>query len=79
MKKKEKITCKDVMHHVCESLGENLNDEKCIEIKNHLDSCPSCREYFKSVEITIECYRRYNVKVPEETHDRLMKMLGLED
>ena len=24
---KEKITCKEVMKHVCESLGEDLNDE----------------------------------------------------
>ena len=76
---KQKITCKDVMKHVCESLGENLNDEKCIDIKQHLDSCAKCRDYFKSVEITIECYRKYNVEVPEEAHDRLMKMLGLNE
>jgi predicted anti-sigma-YlaC factor YlaD len=74
-----KITCKDVMKHVCESLGENLNDEKCREVKEHLNSCAKCREYFKSVEITIECYRKYSVEVPEEAHNRLMKMLGLED
>ena len=77
--KREKISCKEVMKHVCESLGENLDDEKCIEIKNHLDSCQHCRDYFKSVEITIDCYRKYNVQVPEEAHDRLMKMLGLEE
>jgi predicted anti-sigma-YlaC factor YlaD len=77
--KKEKITCNEVRKHVCESLGENLNDEKCIDIKQHLDSCAKCRDYFKSVEITIECYRKYNVEVPEEAHDRLMKMLGLNE
>jgi hypothetical protein len=76
---KEKITCKEVMKHVCESLGENLEDEKCIEIKQHLDSCTNCREYFKSVEITIECYRKYSVEVPKDAHNRLMKMLGLEE
>ena len=75
----EKINCMTVRKHVCESLGENLNDEKCIEIKKHLDSCEQCRDYFKSVEITIECYRKYNVQVPEEAHNRLMKMLGLEE
>jgi hypothetical protein len=76
--KKNKITCKDVMKHVCKSLGEDLNDEKCIEIKKHLDECPHCREYFKSVEITIECYRKYNVQIPDGAHERLMKSLGLE-
>ena len=77
--KNEIITCKEVMKHVCESLGENLNDEKCLHVKKHLDTCPNCMEYFKSVEITIECYRKYNVEVPEDAHNRLMKMLGLEE
>ena len=77
--KREEITCKEVMKHVCQSLGEDLDDEKCRDVKEHLDTCPNCREYFKSVEITIECYRKYNVEVPEEAHDRLMKMLGLDD
>jgi len=77
--KREEITCKEVMKHVCQSLGEDLDDEKCRDVKKHLDGCPNCREYFKSVEITIECYRKYNVEVPEEAHDRLMKMLGLDD
>jgi len=77
--KKADITCKEVMKHVCESLGENLDDEKCRDVKKHLDSCPQCREYFKSVEITIECYRKYNVKVPDEAHNRLMKFLDLEE
>lgn len=76
---KEEVTCTIVRKHVCESLGEDLNDEKCIEIKKHLETCGQCREYFKSVEITIECYRKYNVQVPEEAHNRLMKMLGLEE
>ena len=77
--KQQKITCKEVMKHVCESLGEDLNDEKCIEVKKHLESCPHCQEYFKSVEITIECYRKYNVEVHEEAHSRLMKLLGLDN
>jgi len=77
--KNEKLTCKEVMKHVCESLGEDLNDKKCFDVKKHLETCPRCREYFKSVEITIECYRKYNVKVPDEAHNRLMKMLGLKD
>jgi len=75
----QKINCKDVMQHICESLGEELNSEKCIEIKNHLEECTDCQNYFKSVEITIDCYRKYNVELPAEAHDRLMKFLGLEE
>ncbi|MEJ2196869.1 MAG: hypothetical protein P8X73_18710 [Ignavibacteriaceae bacterium] len=75
----EKINCKDVMMHICESLGEDLNSEKCIAIKNHLDDCLGCQNYFKSVELTIDCYRKYNIKIPEDVHSRLMRFLDLDD
>ena len=77
--KDEKVNCKDVMHHICESLGEDLNSDRCIAIKKHLDSCTDCRSYFKTVEITIDYYRKYNVELPEDAHKRLMKFLDLED
>jgi predicted anti-sigma-YlaC factor YlaD len=76
---KDKVNCKDVMQHICESLGEELNSEKCIEIKKHLEECTDCKNYFESVEITIDCYRKYNVKMPEDVHERLMKFLNLDD
>ena len=77
--KEEEVNCKDVMHHICESLGEDLNSDRCIAIKKHLDSCTDCRSYFKTVEITIDYYRKYNVELPEDAHKRLMKFLDLED
>lgn len=77
--KRQKITCKDVMHHVCESLGEDLNSPQCSAIKAHLDRCLGCQDYFKSVEATIDFYRNYNVEPSKETHERLMSLLGLKD
>jgi predicted anti-sigma-YlaC factor YlaD len=71
------VSCKDVMKHVCESLGEDLNSDKCRDIKQHLDDCPGCQNYFKSVEKTIEFYRNYNIELPKEAHNRLMSTLGL--
>lgn len=75
----KKITCKEAMKHVCQSLGEELNTEKCAAIKAHLEECVDCQNYFKSVEITIDCYRKYNVEIPEDAHKRLMKFLDLEE
>jgi predicted anti-sigma-YlaC factor YlaD len=75
----EIVNCKDVMQHICESLGEELNSEKCIAIKKHLDECSGCQDYFKTVEFTIDCYRKYNVEIPEDAHNRLMKFLDLND
>ncbi len=76
---KEKVNCKDVMQHICESLGEDLNSERCIAIKKHLVECTDCQNYFESVELTIDCYRKYNIEIPEDVHDRLMKFLDLDD
>ncbi|MBT8385796.1 MAG: zf-HC2 domain-containing protein, partial [Ignavibacteria bacterium] len=47
---KEKIECKEVMKYVCQSLGDDLNSEKCAVIKAHLEECEDCKNYFKSVE-----------------------------
>lgn len=71
--------CKDVMNHICESLGEDLNSERCIAIKHHLDECNGCKTYLKTVEQTIDFYRKYNVQIPENAHERLMKFLDLND
>lgn len=71
------VTCKDVMSHICDSLGEDLNSPKCIEIKNHLDKCTDCTNYFKSVEKTIEFYKKYNVELPSDAHIKLIDFLGL--
>ncbi len=77
--KQETVTCKDVMHHICESLGEDLNSERCVAIKTHLDECHGCKSYFKTVELTIDFYKKYNVEMPKDAHNRLMSFLDLKD
>ena len=76
---KDKVNCKEVMQHVCESLGEDLNSDRCVAIKKHLDDCSGCQSYFETVEITIDYYRKYNAKMPVDAHKRLMKFLDLDD
>jgi hypothetical protein len=77
--KQQKVTCKDVMHHVCESLGEDLESPQCTAIKAHLDECDGCQSYFKSVEATIDFYKKYNIEPTKNIHNRLMSLLGLKD
>ncbi len=73
-----KVTCTDVMCHICDQLGEELQSERCKAIRLHLESCNSCQNYFQSVESTIELYREYTVDLPDNAHQRLIDFLGLE-
>lgn len=66
------------MHHICDNLGEDLESPRCTLIKAHLENCNSCRNYFTSVEKTIEFYKQYNVELSEEAHTRLIDFLGLD-
>ncbi|MBK7980786.1 MAG: hypothetical protein IPK06_12475 [Ignavibacteriae bacterium] len=77
--KNQNVSCKEVMNHICDSLGEDLNSPKCINIKVHLENCPSCQKYFDSVESTISFYKKYNVELDSEGHNRLLSVLGLKE
>ena len=44
------VTCKDVMMHICDNLGEDNGTEKCKCVKKHIEECSNCRNYFSSVE-----------------------------
>lgn len=73
----EELNCTQVMHHICENLKEDLESERCKAIKKHLEECVDCQNYFKTVEQTIEFYKKYNIELSEECHNRLMDFLGL--
>ena len=77
--KNEKVNCKEVMSHICDSLGEDLDSPKCVNIKDHLEGCPSCQKYFESVDSTVQFYKKYNVELDNDGHDRLLSVLGLKD
>jgi len=76
---KETISCKEVMRYICECLAKDTSSERCLALKDHLDNCEDCREYFKSVKLTIDCYQKYNVELPENVHKKLMDFLKLDD
>lgn len=79
MNEYKQTTCKDVMSHICDNLGDELDSQKCISIKAHLEKCENCKHYFNSVETTIEFYKKYNVAISDDAHKRLMECLGLNE
>lgn len=77
--KKINISCKEVVSHICETMGESQDSPRCIAIKEHLENCDCCSNYFTSVENTIKFYKDYNVKLSEDGHQRLLDKLGLSE
>ena len=79
MKKDHKITCKNVMNHICDTLGEDLSSPTCTTLKSHLDNCESCQKYYKSISQTILVYKKYELDASSDSHKKLLKFLGLDD
>ncbi|MBI9071889.1 MAG: hypothetical protein JEY94_09840 [Melioribacteraceae bacterium] len=74
-----KVSCKDVMSHICDNLGEDMDSPRCKAIKEHLDNCDGCQNYFSSVNGTIGLYKEYNAKLSKEGHSKLFDCLGLSE
>lgn len=79
MEHNHKTTCKEVMNHICDTLGEDLSSPTCTSIKSHLDNCVSCQKYYDSINKTILIYQKYEWKVSSDSHDKLLDFLGLGD
>ena len=74
--KEHNIACKDVMAHICDNLGEELDSPKCIAIKEHLENCPNCSSYMKSIDATIQFYKNYNADISDDAHHKLFEELN---
>jgi len=73
-----KSPCFDVMNHICDNLGEDINSPKCIAFKEHLKGCSSCRQYFNSVKTTISLFADEKVELSDAAHEELLKFLKLD-
>ncbi len=57
--KEQTVTCEEVHEHICDNLDEDINSPNCRAIKLHLNECPECTSYLKSLKTTIDLYREY--------------------
>ncbi len=73
------MNCRKVYRYICDNLDEKLDSPRCRQIRRHLDGCPECQEYLKSIKLTVKLYRAAPPpQIPAATHNRLMKVLNLE-
>ena len=66
----DKITCNDVLNHVCENLDEDLQSPTCRSIRSHLNDCAECADYLKSLKTTIELFKKYPLPKPTGAANR---------
>jgi hypothetical protein len=73
------VSCKEVMSHICDNLGEDMDSPRCRAIKEHLENCDGCQNYFSSVNGTIDLYKEYNAELSKDSHTKLLDCLGLSE
>jgi len=74
------MKCDEFLQRLCDELGENLESDTCADIKAHLDECADCREQINSMRNTVDLFRCIEDKnVPRAIHERLLKILNVED
>jgi len=66
----DKITCNDVLNHICDNLDEDMDSPTCRAIKSHIAECPDCAVYLKSMKNTIHLYKRYPLPKPSGAANR---------
>ncbi|HXF68836.1 MAG TPA: zf-HC2 domain-containing protein [Thermoflexus sp.] len=72
--------CEEWLGRISLYLDGELAEHLCRELERHLAECPDCHVVFNTTRRTIELYRRYGqVSMPEDTRERLFRVLNLED
>ncbi len=71
--------CEALKAQLSEFIDGELDDAMCQEIEQHMASCDNCRVVVDTLRKTILLYRDTPVEtVPPEVHERLVKVLDLE-
>jgi predicted anti-sigma-YlaC factor YlaD len=70
----------EVLHQICDQMGENLDVPFCKEVSDHLRECPNCRIHFDTVKQTVVLCREMEEykELPPEMSKRLLKILHLD-
>ena len=70
--------CQKKLENICDQLGDELNSERCQNLKEQLKQCPGCCAYIDTIKKTIEIYRYLpEEKISDELHHSLWKRLQL--
>ena len=70
------MKCRTVYRFICEHLDKEKGSPRFPAVRAHLQKCPMCQRFLGSLQKTVQLYcAEPEVKVPRETHAKLMKAL----
>ncbi len=71
------MKCEDVYLHICDHLDEDIQSERCRQIKRHLSTCPECSTYLATLKRTITLYKALPTpRIPAGAHRELFKTVS---
>jgi hypothetical protein len=74
------MECEKMIKQVCDELAEDINSNFCESLTKHLEECEDCRAQVGAMRNTVKLYKCLEKKVvPVDIHNRLLKMLNIED
>jgi anti-sigma factor (TIGR02949 family) len=74
--------CDALLQTLSDLLDDELSEEMCREIQQHLETCGNCRAIFNTTRRTIDLVRiapEESTPLPEDVRARLFKRLDLEN
>ena len=72
----EDMKCRAVYRFICEHLDTKGESPRFRAVRAHLAKCPMCMKFLGSLKKTVDLYcAEPEVKVPRETHTKLMKAI----
>jgi predicted anti-sigma-YlaC factor YlaD len=74
--------CDALLQSLSDLLDDELSEEMCREIQQHLETCGNCRAVFNTTRRTIDLVRLppdEPSRLPDDVRERLFKRLDLDD
>lgn len=70
--------CMEIIESICEELGNTKFENWTEKIHHHLEDCPGCESYLKSLEKTLETYKGCREELSAEMTKKVLSSLKKE-
>lgn len=74
------MRCKEVLAQASEYIDDQLSEQICADIRQHMAECGNCRMFINTLEKTVSLYRLMpGERIPDQTRHQLYKVLDLDE